>query len=148
MAVPEVLSEPRQIFLRTFNGPSPRMITFHLSFSIFFVHAPRPTMNDQFVSCYTNYRYADPESGKMSPRNKCPPKSALRGAPPRKAIDSRCPTRDERRRPRGRPGSALEPLIARSRELERLGRLTTSRLHARLGSHRVHTGWRILGTCV
>ena len=31
--------------------------------------------------------------------------AARRGAP-RKAIGSRCPTRDERRRPRGRPGSA------------------------------------------
>ena len=39
--------------------------------------------------------------------------AALRGAP-RKAIGSLCPTRDERRRPRCRAGSALEPLIART----------------------------------
>ena len=39
--------------------------------------------------------------------------AALRGAP-RKAVGSLCPTRDERRRPRCRAGSALEPLIART----------------------------------
>ena len=43
--------------------------------------------------------------------------AALRGAP-RKAVGSLCPTRDERRRPRCRAGSALEPLIARTRSAD------------------------------